>query len=337
MNSRRCIATLLLAAILMMLSGCGSTISVTEMVRDQHMERVVAHLIEQAGFHFPIRVVVDTRQGVNAYSTTAANGQWYIGYTPSFVARLTKEELTGVIAHEIAHLVYRHLGKPQEYEQELESDQWAGWLLYRMGVSLNQATMLWSDRSIMPDEASASHPGREFRVESVTKGWRLAEAQDKGRINQLAERIRSQEQQIQTLANRMKTIETEKEQLGQELESERGWKKWALINPAIIAGLAALIGIGAFIRMRKSAAEPEDAGAIEGPSLREKIQECFGPHAHADPLCRRVWRALEPLFERYDDDAAFDQAALDVLEPGNGTPRLSVDDRRAAMRILLAA
>ena len=99
------------------------------------------------------------------------------------------------------------------------------------------------------------------------------------------------------------------------------------------AGAAAWL----FLRHGKIFPAREGSDQQRGIGLAERVRRCLGPHMHENPVCRRVWREMEPLLDRYgDDDAGFERAIVNVLDASNETARLSVEDRKAAMRILLA-
>lgn len=76
-----------------------------------------------------------------------------------------------ILAHEIGHHIHGHTHgfKPSRHGGELDSDRFAGWVVARLGGSLDQAL------SFMPylsDAGSLSHPPRSERIEAAIEGWR---------------------------------------------------------------------------------------------------------------------------------------------------------------------
>jgi uncharacterized protein (TIGR02145 family) len=121
---------------------------------------------------------------------TLFNGRPYILYNPDFLGRVKRlsfsssdlpkvsgqdwETLT-VLAHEIGHHINNHILNPlpgaTQHERELEADESAGFIIYLMGGSLDQATKVFST---VPEQDTYDHPGRMKRVASVRKGWENA-------------------------------------------------------------------------------------------------------------------------------------------------------------------
>ncbi|NDC77320.1 MAG: hypothetical protein EBZ67_05555 [Chitinophagia bacterium] len=121
---------------------------------------------------------------------TLFQGRPYILYNPDFLGRdkrlsfsnsdLPKvsgqdwETLT-VLAHELDHHINNHILNPlpgaTQHERELEADESAGFIIYLMGGSLDQATQVFAT---VPEQGTYTHPGRAARVTSVRKGWENA-------------------------------------------------------------------------------------------------------------------------------------------------------------------
>lgn len=81
-----------------------------------------------------------------------------------------------VLAHEIGHHLQGHIfaNDVDFRKRELEADHFSGFLLYRMGATLTETQAY--PRAMMQDFETASHPGRELRMEMIEAGWRQAEA-----------------------------------------------------------------------------------------------------------------------------------------------------------------
>lgn len=99
-------------------------------------------------------------------------------YNPHFMRGLrnrtnTSWSMISVLAHEIGHHLWGHTltRSSNRRDLELEADFFSGDMLYKMGATLEEATAAY--RSFSPS-GSASHPGRDQRVQAATDGWNNA-------------------------------------------------------------------------------------------------------------------------------------------------------------------
>ncbi len=78
---------------------------------------------------------------------------------------------TSILAHEIGHHLNGHTlnGTGSNHAIELEADVFSGFVLARMGCSLEDAQAAIS--KILPDEGSSTHPAKQDRLEAIAKGW----------------------------------------------------------------------------------------------------------------------------------------------------------------------
>jgi len=110
------------------------------------------------------------------------NGQRYILYNRQFVAAVNNAVKTdwaavSILAHEIGHHLNGHTlsGSGSNQQDELEADEFSGFVLRKMGASLADAQ---AAIGLLSDEAgSYTHPGRSARLASISKGWRSASDQ----------------------------------------------------------------------------------------------------------------------------------------------------------------
>lgn len=103
----------------------------------------------------------------------------YILYNPAFIARIKKIDnskwtLVALVAHEAGHHLNGHTirkrgSKPQ---LELEADEFAGFILYKLGASMEQAQEVM--KFIANPQVSHTHPGRSSRMEAIKYGWNKA-------------------------------------------------------------------------------------------------------------------------------------------------------------------
>src|SRR5258706_3043144 len=100
----------------------------------------------------------------------------YILYNPSFINWINsvtrdKWAAMALFAHEIGHHLNGHtiLKTGSTPELELEADQFAGFVLHKLGASLEQAQKVM--KYIAKPEISKTHPARISRMEAIHIGW----------------------------------------------------------------------------------------------------------------------------------------------------------------------
>ena len=103
----------------------------------------------------------------------------YILYNPDFISWLNnttndKWAAIAILAHEIGHHLNGHTirktgSKPS---LELEADEFAGFVLHKLGASLEQSqeVMIY----IAKNKASKTHPARYSRMLAIQNGWNKA-------------------------------------------------------------------------------------------------------------------------------------------------------------------
>lgn len=78
--------------------------------------------------------------------------------------------MVAILAHEVGHHIRLHTIIPgRDHEFELEADYQAGFILRRMGATLDQTQAAF--RTLGTDMATTSHPARAQRVQAATLGW----------------------------------------------------------------------------------------------------------------------------------------------------------------------
>ena len=106
----------------------------------------------------------------------------YILYNPDFISlvnKATKDKWSAIfiLAHEIGHHLNGHtvMGKNSRPHIELEADEFAGFVLQKMGATLDQAQLVMY--YISKPEISKTHPARMDRLNAIEKGWNKAAIQ----------------------------------------------------------------------------------------------------------------------------------------------------------------
>ena len=104
-----------------------------------------------------------------------------IAYNAQFMRRLrnasgTEWALFGVLAHELGHHLQGHTlaGTGSHPAIELEADEYAGFLLNRMGSTLDEALAAFASG---PERGGSTHPDRRDRLRAVANGWNDAQRQ----------------------------------------------------------------------------------------------------------------------------------------------------------------
>jgi len=116
-------------------------------------------------------------------SAQVVNGQRIIMFDPRFMARIANAACPdwgamSVLAHEVGHHLAGHTirASTTQWKDELEADEFSGFVLARLGASLVDAT--GAATSILPEASTPTHPGRLDRVKAITYGWQNAHEQE---------------------------------------------------------------------------------------------------------------------------------------------------------------
>lgn len=107
----------------------------------------------------------------------------YISYNPSYINWInsitgTKWATLTLLAHEVGHHLKGHTThkRTDRLAAELEADEYAGYILYKLGATLaeTQQVMIF----IAKKEDSQTHPGRDSRMLALQKGWDKASGEN---------------------------------------------------------------------------------------------------------------------------------------------------------------
>ncbi|MDC3348578.1 hypothetical protein OAV51_00475 [Flavobacteriaceae bacterium] len=119
----------------------------------------------------------------NAVAYTSESGLRYIIYDEVFMNSLsTGDNYWGnmaILAHEVGHHINGHTlaGDLSQYEsrlEELEADEFAGFVLSKLGAKLDEVKSVFSEISFDGDDTYSSHPNRSRRLNAVEKGFEKA-------------------------------------------------------------------------------------------------------------------------------------------------------------------
>lgn len=137
------------------------------------------------------------------------NNKRYILYNPNFIARINsasgdKWAAIAILAHEIGHHLDGHtLDKSGSHPQtELEADEFSGFVLRKMGATLEQAQ---SAMSLFPNTAATStHPAKADRLLYIENGWDKSDAQLTGKKYVAKTVAQEEESEEETIASNAK-------------------------------------------------------------------------------------------------------------------------------------
>lgn len=142
--------------------------------------RYIEQIMAKIGL--PMRFEVYAGDVSNAQAQVR-NGKRQIIYNPHWMLELVTSAQTNwamvqTLAHEVGHHLSFHEGytgdAKQNQAQELEADYFSGYILARLGASVDHATV--ADRVLVAAD-SATHPGSDRRIQEITRGWRDANGQ----------------------------------------------------------------------------------------------------------------------------------------------------------------
>lgn len=121
-------------------------------------------------------------ENIENCAATIADGVTYIIYDKKFLQSIVQKNNSNwsakfIIAHEVAHHLYNHtLAKsdlPRRRNEELEADEWAAFILHKLGASLQQtqAAMYSIVHPSCEEEYKYDHPCIDKRLAAIKRGW----------------------------------------------------------------------------------------------------------------------------------------------------------------------
>jgi Zn-dependent protease with chaperone function len=140
----------------------------------QAMEEIVSHTGVKSNF------TVAPANIPNALAYINNSGARLLLYNPTFMenvhARVCKDwGVYGIVAHEVGHHMQGHILRSMDmnfHQLELEADDFTGFVLYRMGATLEEAQR--STANLSQPQDTATHPGTARRLEAIKAGWMRA-------------------------------------------------------------------------------------------------------------------------------------------------------------------
>ena len=129
------------------------------------------------------RFIVAPCENINNALAMVDDGMRYILYDPEFINSISETSNywanMSILAHEVGHHINGHtLGASMSaYEnriQELEADEFSGFVMQKIGATLEQAIDAIASLASSGDDSYSSHPNKERRTKAITKGFNNA-------------------------------------------------------------------------------------------------------------------------------------------------------------------
>tara|TARA_B110000503_G_scaffold129110_1_gene200970 strand:+ start:228 stop:2528 length:2301 start_codon:yes stop_codon:yes gene_type:complete len=129
------------------------------------------------------RFIVAPCENINNALAIIDDGMRYILYDPKFINSISQTSNywanMSILAHEVGHHINGHtLGSSiSAYEnkiQELEADEFSGFVMQKIGANLEQSIDAIASISASGDDTYSSHPNKSRRIKAITKGFNNA-------------------------------------------------------------------------------------------------------------------------------------------------------------------
>ena len=121
-------------------------------------------------------------RAVDNAAAVVYDGKRYLLYNPDFLSSVNRAGHTdwagiSILAHEMGHHLNGHTLRAggSQPADELEADEFSGFVLRKLGASLAQAQAAMA--TVPAAEDSPTHPGRTPRLMAIGQGWQRANEQ----------------------------------------------------------------------------------------------------------------------------------------------------------------
>lgn len=152
---------------------------------DNGAQMALGEIMKYTGLPINFKLIAADVDNASAVIQKKSSGDMlrYIMYNQHFMISLkdrtkTHWSETSILAHEIGHHLSGHtlLTGGSRPDIELEADRFSGYILYKMGATLEDAQI--AINTLIPDYPSLTHPGKKPRIVAITNGWLAAKEQD---------------------------------------------------------------------------------------------------------------------------------------------------------------
>lgn len=147
----------------------------TALTQDISAYKTVVNVIRETGLAQNFVILPGNVKNVEAY---IKNNERILEYNPNFMRKLqgdTNWYGISVLARQIGHHLSNHelKGGKATPEEEIEADKYAGFVLHKMGASLDQAISAMED--VLKDPKNPGTVNGNDRISAITKGWKEAQ------------------------------------------------------------------------------------------------------------------------------------------------------------------
>lgn len=153
--------------------------SVYTFVSDKKAEDVIDNILEHTGLRR--NFVISASDVPNAAAMTVGSER-YLLYNQSFMKAVQEKTNTywagiGIMAHEVGHHLQGHTldDKGSRPATELEADEYSGFVLQKMGATLEDAQAAM--KAFASESGSSTHPAKTSRLAAIQAGWTKAAEQ----------------------------------------------------------------------------------------------------------------------------------------------------------------
>jgi len=137
-------------------------------------EAIVEAILDEVGIKrsFPILECSEIDNALAVSIPTKFGVVKYIAYDYQFIKDIeletrTKWSVIFILAHEVGHHLHDHSGS--NHKAELEADEFAGFILGRLGAPLQNT--LSTIQECGSHHSSDTHPAKDQRLDAIEKGW----------------------------------------------------------------------------------------------------------------------------------------------------------------------
>jgi len=150
----------------------------TSMTKYSDVREMLRDILEVTGLQTDIKLKEANVLNIEA---SISHRKRYISYNPTYIASLTKITknkwaVMTLLAHEVGHHLNGHTIRKggSTPELELEADEFAGFILHKLGATLQESQNVM--HYISKATESRTHPAKDSRLHAIEKGWNKAAA-----------------------------------------------------------------------------------------------------------------------------------------------------------------
>ncbi len=147
---------------------------------NKEVKEAVGEILKRIGL--PVNFVLVSCPNIkNARAATGDDGLRYIVYDMNFISTIGSGSNTdwaamSILAHELGHHFDGHTLRPpktleEQRKNELQADFFSGFILQRLGSTLEESQIAIKANSADGDDTYSTHPNKEKRLASVTEGY----------------------------------------------------------------------------------------------------------------------------------------------------------------------